>query len=222
MPWPPPSVVALGLQTFTSLPNLAEETVLLSTVSLHPCGTARAGSVLRAGREQGAKCPAPSTAINQRREPGGSAFAAALSQTWCAFAQQLDCRLFLKVVCSTLGSQSETSPKHHTSTLAYRTSALPAVGAHGGKADHLDVRLGCHGCHEATQVPQALTGPRTCRAFGMEGPTSGTPTTQRVFLFHLSYRLLWPEQGVSNTGYHWFKSAGTVHAPSLLASPALG
>lgn len=57
-PWSPADVVALGLQhhqTFTSLPNLAEEMVLMTTISPHPCGTARAGSVLTAGREQGAK-----------------------------------------------------------------------------------------------------------------------------------------------------------------------
>lgn len=64
------SVVALGLQTFTSLPSLAEETVLMTAVSPHTCGIARAGSILTAGREQGAKCPSPSTG-NGRHQPQG-------------------------------------------------------------------------------------------------------------------------------------------------------
>ena len=42
----------------------------MTAVSPHPCGTARAGSVLTAGSEQGAKCPSPSTS-NGRHQPQG-------------------------------------------------------------------------------------------------------------------------------------------------------
>ena len=87
----------------------------MTAVSPHPCGTARAGSVFSAGREQGAKCPSPGTG-NCRHQPQGRTWRVCIcSLTLPSFsAQQLDCQLFPSVVRSTLGSEHETSPKRHT------------------------------------------------------------------------------------------------------------
>lgn len=108
---------ALGLQAFTSLPNLVKEMVLMTAVSSHPCGTARAGSVLTAGREQGAQCPPPSTSDGQHPPQG---------RTWrvCTCSIAL---LNLVPFCAAaelaalsqghrqrLGIPSGSSPKHHT------------------------------------------------------------------------------------------------------------
>lgn len=68
----PAHLVDSGLQTFTSLPNLAEEMELTTAVSPSACGSARAGSILpvdRAGDNAHLQAPA-TVSISHISSPG--------------------------------------------------------------------------------------------------------------------------------------------------------
>lgn len=160
--------------------NLAERIWLLTVVSLQPCGTARAGCVLTAGREQGAKCPPPSTGNGQHQPQG---------RTWRVCV----CNITLSnlVLFCTAAGLSALFPGLHAAPwdrnlrlaqnttpvpLAYRASALSSVELHEGKAGHLNLWLGCHTCiftcYKATQLRQV---PGCARHLGWRDPPQESP-----------------------------------------------
>lgn len=151
IPRPPASMLSLGLQAFPSLPNLAEETVL--TVSPHPCGTARAGSVLTAGRELNAHLRTLAmVTVSHRRELGGFAFAASHFQTRCFFLRSgWTVRSYAVPWDPSLRLAQNTTP----APLAYRASAPLSLEMQGGKAGHMAQMPQVH----LPSVSQGNTGP---------------------------------------------------------------
>lgn len=136
-------------------------------------------SLLAESRELNAHLQAPAmVSITHRGEVGGFEFVTSLFQTWCFFAQRLDCQLFPRVACSALGSQSETSPKHHTCTtgLQGKCSVIGGTARREGRPPEL-VAWMPHVHLHMLQGNTAPPGPRMCQAFGMEGPASGIPMT---------------------------------------------
>lgn len=136
-----------------------------------------ASSPLAASRELNAHLQAPAmVGINHRGELGGFAFAASLFQTWCFFAQRLDCQLFPRVIHSALGSQSETSPKHHTCTagLQGKCSAIGGNEWREGKPPELVAQM--PQVH-IPSMPQGNTGP-TSSARSQDVPGIGDGGTR--------------------------------------------
>lgn len=129
---PPAGGGALGLQAFTSLPNLAKEMVLMTVVSSHPCGTARAGSVLTAGREQGAQCPPPSTSNGQhpplRRIWRVCTYSIALSDL-LPFCTAAGLAALSQGRRQHLRIPSESSPKHRTGTTGLQGECSAVSGS---------------------------------------------------------------------------------------------
>lgn len=104
----------------------------MTMISPHPCGTAEAGSVLSVGREQGARCPLPSSGDGQQPPQGRTSrvciYSIALSNP-VLFVQQLDCQVFPCIVPSNMESQFKTGPKFH----AHTTGQMDKCSAISGK-----------------------------------------------------------------------------------------
>ena len=180
-----------------------------------------ASSPLAESRELNAHLRAPAiVGINLRGELGGSAFAASLFQAFLHSSWTVSS--FPVSYGAPWDPSMRLAPNVTPEPLSHRASALPSVETRGGKAGHLNWWLGCHSyifpacCNTA---PKSSARSQDLLGIWVEGPASGIPMTSSVFLFHLNHRLFWPGRGVSATGCHWL--AGTVHAPSLPASPAL-